>query len=425
VEKPREIAVQVLLERQKGEYIESLLDFALKKHALKSEDRGFLQELVYGVVRWEFTLDWLIGQKTGGKPQKEMVQILLRLALYQMFWLERVPSYAAVNETVEICKSNGLHAQAKFVNALLRGYDRERAATQQRLLDLKSTKPALGYSHPEWLWRRWEMEWGSQRTTRLLDWNNSPPPVFARVNTLKTTAEKLLKTWNEEGVKAQPVHLDWISEEIVFRLEGYPSLARLRSFMDGFFYVQDPSTLLAPTLLDARTGDSILDLCAAPGGKTTFIAQLIQNEGRVVAEDIDRGRLKMVEENARRLGATCVSIEASGDRGAGFDRVLVDAPCSNTGVMRRRVELRWRIQPEEIKRLAQTQLGLLQAAARRVREGGVLLYSTCSLERDENQSVVGKFLAENNTFTLNHERALTPMNDGFDGAYCARMLRRA
>jgi 16S rRNA (cytosine967-C5)-methyltransferase len=423
VEKPREIAVQVLLERQKGEYIESLLDSALKKHELKSEDRGFLQELVYGVVRWELTLDWLIAQKSGGKLQKEIVQTLLRLALYQMFWLERVPSYAAVNETVEICKKRGLQAQAKFVNAVLRSYDREREMTRQRLSELKGTKPAIGLSHPEWLWRRWEKEWGSERAIRLLEWNNSPPAVFARVNTLKTSAADLLKIWSVEGVKGEAVNLGWVAENTVFQLESYPSLARLRSFMEGLFYVQDPSTLLAPTLLGAQTGESILDLCAAPGGKTTYIAQLIKNDGRIVAQDIDPKRLKMVQENAERLGANCVITEGADD--ALFDRVLVDAPCSNTGVMRRRVELRWRIEPEEIKRLAHTQIKLLQVAAERVRVGGVLLYSTCSLERDENQVVVGRFLAENNVFTLDHERQLTPMSDGVDGAYCARMVRRA
>ena len=417
--------MQVLLERQKGEYIESLLDFALKKHALKSEDRGFLQELVYGVVRWQLTLDWLIAQRTDGKPQKEIVQTLLRLALYQIFWLERVPSYAAVNESVEICKKNGLQAQAKFVNAVLRGYDREREPTRQRLIELKQSKPPIGYSHPEWLWRRWEKEWGTKPAIRLLEWNNSAPAVFARVNTLKTNAAELLKIWAEEGVVTDPVAADWVARDTAFRLETYPPLAGLPSFVNGLFYVQDPSTLLAPTLLGPRAGESILDLCAAPGGKSTYIAQLIQNNGRVVARDIEPARLKMVEENATRLGATCITTASTPAEEAMFDRVLVDAPCSNTGVMRRRVELRWRIQPQEIKRLAQTQIKLLQTVANRVRTGGALLYSTCSLERDENQAVVGKFLAENNSFTLDHERQLTPMSDGVDGAYCARMIRRA
>ncbi|MGZ8937641.1 MAG: 16S rRNA (cytosine(967)-C(5))-methyltransferase RsmB [Limisphaerales bacterium] len=425
MEKPREIAVQVLLERQKGQYIEGLLDSALRQNELKSEDRGFLQELVYGVVRWELTLDWLIAQRTDGKPQKEVVQNLLRLALYQMFWLDRVPSYAAVNETVEICKRSGLQGQAKFINAVLRSFAREVETTRQSLDKLKRSKPAIGHSHPEWLWRRWEKQWGVEKAVRLMEWNNSPPPVYARVNTLRATAEDVAKVWQDEGVVVEACEWEWVPKGIVFRLASYPPLARLKSFEKGLFYVQDPSTLLAPAMLEAKSGESVLDLCAAPGGKTTYIAQTMGNIGEIVAQDIEPARLKLVEENVERLGATCIKIGEQASDGRSFDRVLVDAPCSNTGVMRRRVELRWRIKPEEIKRLAVTQMNILREGAKRVRVGGVLLYSTCSLEREENQAVVGQFLAENNGFTLDRERELTPMKDAVDGAYCARLLRRA
>jgi 16S rRNA (cytosine967-C5)-methyltransferase len=423
VEKPREIAVKVLQERGKGDYLENLLDAALKRHELKNEDRGFLQELVYGVVRWEMTLDWLIAQKTGDKPQKEIVQNLLRLALYQMFWLERVPSYAAVNESVEICKRAGFVPQAKFINAVLRGFGREDVMTRQRLQELKRARPALGWSHPEWLVRRWEKQWGVEKVARLLEWNNSAPSVFARVNTLRTSAEDLQRRWSGEGVVAESVEFPWVPNDLIFRLKSHPALGALGSFQQGFFYIQDPSTLLAPGMLQVSGGETVLDLCAAPGGKTTFIAQLMRNSGCIVAQDIDPARLRLVQENAERLGATFVST-ASIEVEMLFDRVLVDAPCSNTGVMRRRVELRWRIQPEEIKRLALTQMNILKAAAKRVRVGGALVYSTCSLERDENQAVVGQFLAEHNAFSLDSERELTPMQDGVDGAYSARLVRK-
>ena len=426
VEKPREIAARILRERNKGQYVETLLEEALKKSALHSADRGFLQELVYGVVRWEMTLDWLIAQKTSGKPQKEMVQNLLRLALYQMFWLERVPSYAAVNETVEICKRSGLEPQAKFINAVLRAYGREADLTRARLEELRQSKPPLGFSHPEWLWRRWEKQWGPEKATPLMVWNNSPPPVYARVNTLKINGTELAKVWAEEGVNAKATEWPWVSGDLVFRMEGLGSLANLPSFQKGYFYVQDPSTLLAPRMLAAEKKQSILDFCAAPGGKTTYLAQLLSNDARILAQDLEPARLKLVEENAARLGAACVLTDPSQfESEAMFDRVLVDAPCSNTGVMRRRVELRWRIQSEEIKRLALTQAKILRTAAQRVKPGGYLVYSTCSLEREENQLVVGQFLAENNAFTLDEERELTPMKDAVDGAYCARLLRRA
>ena len=422
MEKPREIAAELLLQRQKGAFVETLLDSALAKTSLKSEDRRFLQELVYGVVRWELTLDWLIAEKTAGKPQKEIVQNLLRLALYQLFWLERVPSYAAVNETVEICKQHGLDPQAKFINAVLRGYGREMELTRQRLEELRLRKPWLGFSHPEWLYRRWEKQWGAQKAVRLMEWNNSAPPTYARVNTLKTDADALAGRWAGEGVIFEEASWRWIPAKTVFLLRGHPPLQEVATFREGWFYIQDPSTLLAAHLLEAQKGDSVLDMCAAPGGKTTYIAQLLGNEGQVIAQDIEPERFKLVEENAARLGASCITTGGF-DSHAQFDRVLVDAPCSNTGVMRRRVELRWRIKPEEIKRLSITQLEILKKAAERTRPGGVLVYSTCSLERDENQEVVGQFLAATKDFRLDREVELMPVNDGVDGAYCARMKR--
>lgn len=424
-EKPREIAVNVLSERNQGAFVETLLDAALAAARLKPEDRRFLQELVYGVVRWELTLDWLIGQKTGGKPQKEIVQTLLRLALYQMFWLDRVPSYAAVNETVEICKQRGLEPQAKFINAVLRGYGREGDLTRRRLHALRDSSPSIGFSHPEWLCRRWMKQWGGEKTRSLLEWNNTPPPTYARVNTLKTGSDSLAKAWANEGVGFEAAAFPWVPDGTLFRLLNHPPLATLPSFLEGYFYVQDPSTLLAGEMLQAQRGETIMDLCAAPGGKTTYIAQKMKNEGAVHARDLESSRLKLVQENAARLGATAVSIGGSEAMPASYDRVLVDAPCSNTGVMRRRIELRWRIKLEEISRLASTQLTILNSGAERTRPGGVLVYSTCSLEREENQQVVGKFLALDNRFRLDAESELVPMTDGVDGAYCARLVRRA
>ncbi len=341
------------------------------RRALSPADRGLCQELVYGVVRWQATLDWLIARKTGGRAQKPALQILLRLGLYQIFWLDRIPDHAAVNETVELAKRNGFGAQAGFVNAVLRGYLREADATQKLLADLKISQPALGWSHPEWLVARWQKRWGLERAAHLLDWNNTPPKTFARVNRLKTDAGKLLAKWREENVEYDFVRRDRLEENLVFELKSHPPLATLESFRHGWFYVQDPSTLLAACKLGAQPGETILDLCAAPGGKTTLIAQLMNNQGRIVALDNSRERLKLLEENCARLGVTCVETVLSSALHAqpptAFDRVLVDAPCSNTGVMRRRVDLRWRIQPAEIQRLRDRQLDLLKQAALRIK----------------------------------------------------------
>jgi 16S rRNA (cytosine967-C5)-methyltransferase len=221
------------------------------------------------------------------------------------------------------------------------------------------------------------------------------------------------------------VRRDWLEENLVFELKSHPPLSSLASFRDGWFYIQDPGTLLAVCKLGPQPGETILDFCAAPGGKTTFIAQLMNNQGRIVAQDVSEERLKWIQENCARLGVTGVETVLPStlnlQPSTGFDRILVDAPCSNTGVMRRRVDLRWRIQPAEIERLRAAQLDLLQQAATGVKPGGVLVYSTCSLEPEENQEVVKQFLTGHSDFKLESERELLPFADNVDGAYVAQL----
>ncbi|HEY3931303.1 MAG TPA: 16S rRNA (cytosine(967)-C(5))-methyltransferase RsmB [Verrucomicrobiae bacterium] len=424
---PRQIAARILQQRNSaGEFVEDLLERALADAQLSSADRGLCQEIVYGIVRWQSTLDWLIARKTNGREQKPALQNLLRLGLYQIFWLDRIPDHAAVHETVELAKQNGFGPQAGFVNAILRGYLREADETKKLLADLKISNPAIGFSHPQWLVEKWQKKFDAEKTLQLLEWNNTPPKTFARVNTLKIDAGKLIGKWREENVEYDFVRREWLEENLVFELKSHPPLNSLASFRDGWFYIQDPSTLLAVRELDAQPGETILDLCAAPGGKTTFIAQLMNNEGKIVACDISAERLKLVQENCTRLGVTCVETTQNSKlktQNLKFDRILADAPCSNTGVMRRRVDLRWRISAEEILRLRQTQLDLLNQAAVNLKPGGVLVYSTCSLEPEENSEIVKEFLREHSEFKLESERELLPFVVNVDGAYVARILR--
>lgn len=495
---PRQIAARILSQRlASGEYTENLLETALAASRLSPADRGLCHELVCGVVRWQATLDCLIARKTDPARQpRPALKNLLRLGLYQIFWLDRVPPHAAVHETVELAKSSGYGAQAGFVNAVLRGYLREEQEIKKILADMKISQPALGWSHPEWLVEKWRKQYGDEATRQLLAWNNTPPKTYARLNVLKfrgtrggqakspdanleigdwkfTDAGDLLARWREEKVEYDFFTRDWTGENLVFELKSHPSLATLGSFRDGWFYLQDPSTLLSPALLDPQPGEFILDLCAAPGGKTAFLAQLMNNQGRIIASDLDANRLKLVRENCTRLGVTCVELRVSNlsrphpdplpqereqpatafvspaaivanparnfpvkleqllplpageGRGEGelFDRILMDAPCSNTGVLRRRVDLRWRIQAREIERLRAAQLDLLRQAAPQLKAGGILVYSTCSLEPEENSGVVKQFLAGNNGFALETERQLLPFADGVDGAYVARLKK--
>ena len=452
---PRQIAARILSQRQNSrEFTENLLETALATTRLSPADRGLCHELVCGVIRWQATLDCLIARRTDPARQQRPALInLLRLGLYQIFWLDRIPPHAAVHETVELAKHSGYASQAGFINAVLRGYLRETDAIRKILADMKVSQPALGWSHPEWLVEKWRKTFGDEKTRQLLEWNNVPPKNYARVNALKFGVEKasstgagagpesgprpnpgaattrppgmkdagdLLTRWREEGVEYDFFTRDWTGENLAFELKSHPSLSRLDTFHDGWFYVQDPSTLLAPVILGAQPGETIWDACAAPGGKTTFIAQLMNNEGKIVASDSDPTRLKLVKDNCTRLGVTCVEATVT-PREAQFDRILIDAPCSNTGVLRRRVDLRWRIQQTEIERLRTTQAGLLEQSVAQLKPGGVLVYSTCSLEPEENSEVIKQFLAAHPEFKLETERQLLPFAEGVDGAYVARL----
>jgi 16S rRNA (cytosine967-C5)-methyltransferase len=332
-----------------------------------------------------------------------------------------------VHATVETAKALHYADHAGFINAVLRTALRDESQLRQALTELKATNPAAGYSHPEWLVQRWQERYGAEQTVKLLEWNNSPAKVFARANTLKVEPGKLLEFWRSDNVTYNFVFKEWLEENLMFEFKSHPPIEEMRSFKNGFFYVQDPSTLFAVDMLAPKPGERVLDLCAAPGGKTTYIAQRMKNEGQLVATDSSPERLELLKENCERLGVTCVEIAPlsmiNPQLSTPFDRVLVDAPCSNTGVLRRRVDLRWRAKPEEIERLRKEQLELLQRAAELVKPGGVLVYSTCSLEPEENAGVVEEFLKRNTDFSVDESGDILPTRDGFDGAFAARLGR--
>ncbi len=422
-QRPREIALRLLRQWDTAEArADALLAEALP--AVAARDRALCQELFYGVLRWRATLDWLIAQRAPDRHQAPLVRDLLRLGLYQIFWLDRVPDHAAVHETVALTRACDVGHAAGFINATLRGCLRDRDSLRTALERLALTQPALGFSHPDWLVTRWMARWGDARTRALLQWNNLPAVNFVRPNPLRDG--DLSARWTAAAVKHNPVHFDWLTAPM-FRVGDPGPVSGLPGYEEGLFYVQDPGTLLAVSLLAAELDEDILDLCAAPGGKATAIAACLQNTGRVVACDVDRQRLARLQENCRRLGARCVEPlhVAQLPPRAVFDRVLVDAPCSNTGVLRRRVDLRWRLQSRALAQACATQRDLLARAAGHVKPGGVLVYSTCSLESEENGEQTAAFLAAHPKFSLEVERTLTPSDDSVDGMYAARMRREA
>jgi 16S rRNA (cytosine967-C5)-methyltransferase len=413
----RELALDLLNRWPRSSTMaDELLEQALAGSSLTQADRAFVTELFYGCLRRKLSLDFLLAQLATKAPRPIVANVLI-LGLYQLFYL-KTPAHAAVNETVALAKTHSGVAEAKFVNAILRRAQRESDALRAKLGDTCQREPWIYYSHPEWLWNRWAARFGTDHTAALCDWNNRPPALYLRVNTLKTST------------KPADVLVEPTEHPLCWRVTDTAGLFRAQSFATGEFYVQDPSTLVAVDVLDPQPGDAVLDMCAAPGGKTTYIAQKMQNRGRIIAADSTSSRLALVGENCRRLGVQIVATLACEGthldrclRGEEFDRVLVDAPCSNTGVLRRRADLRWRLTEEEIARLGALQVKLTESAAKFTKRGGVLVYSTCSLEREENEGVVEAFLKSHKEFALETTRSLFPPRDGVDGAFVARFRR--
>jgi len=278
-------------------------------------------------------------------------------------------------------------------------------------------------SHPQFLVERWRQRFGAEYTEALCKWNNRPAPIYGRINRIKTDPETFLQLYPNSG--PLPGNPDFIE------FKTLPKAALDR----GHCYIQDPSTAIACQLLDPKPGERILDACAAPGGKTAYLAQLMQNRGVIIACDRDRERLQILKDNVGRLGATIVHAvrhDWTSDRPPReilsippFDRVLLDAPCTNTGVMSRRIDVRWRLRPEDFSRMSNEQLIISRAVLRLLKPGGILVYSTCSVELEENEEVVRRIVAEMPVVRLEAERNSLPFRDDFDGAYAARLTRTA
>lgn len=373
-----------------------------------------IMEIVYGVIRRRRTLDWLIGHMTRRKPSAG-VAALLMTGLYQLLWMNE-PDYAVVDETVHIAHDLCGRPQAGMVNAVLRRLVRERAQWTEAVADA-----SLGVreSHPDLLVRRWKKHFGEASAMRMMQWNNTPADVTVRRLTGRVTHEDFLS--RHEPLAPHP-----------FRPERYYTVPRgrrveaLDGFADGDFIVQDPSTAPAVEALDTRPGESVWDACAAPGGKTIALADAMRNRGRLVATDRDADRLKRLRENVRRTGCDIIDISIldavkNVQRQAPFDAVLLDVPCTNTGVLRRRPDARWRFDEKTLKQTVRLQYRLLDHGAAAVRPGGRLVYSTCSVEPEENHDLIADWLQHHPAFTLDREIQLLPGEHGTDGAYAARL----
>ncbi len=443
MDKARDTAVRILHEvHEKGAYANVALVRELRRAELPDRDRRFVTELVYGAVKAGDTLDWIL-RRYATRPLKKiepMVRDILRLGIYQLFYLDKVPASAACNTSVDLAKKYSNAGTAKFVNAVLRAAVRE--PEKAKFPSGKGhgvEELALQSMHPYWLVKRWVKELGFHAARDLCVFNNGEAPLSLRTNTLKASREELLQRLADSGAEAEVS--PWAPEGVIVTRHG--SLDALVPLQQGLCQVQDESSMLVAHIVDPKPGEFIIDCCSAPGGKTTHMAALMQDKGRIVAGDVYEHKLARIEENAQRLGISIIETVLLDAREVGeeyfamADRVLVDAPCSGLGVLRRKPDARWNKTAEEIAALPALQLEILTSAARAVKAGGVLVYSTCTIEPQENQEVVQAFLAANPEFTLENTGAFLPGNkredkmiqvyrkiDGTDGFFIARMRRK-
>jgi len=441
---PRRIAWQVLLAVEDGAFADAALGAALSGVRLDARDRGLATLLVYGTLAWQGLLDHVL--KHLGRAAAKLdapIRVLLRLALFQLVKLDRVPPFAAVDTAVELSKTVKDGAASGMINALLRRFLREGKPLALPHEADRVAYLALATSHPHWLVEHWRSELGDAEAAALLAADNTPAPTVLRTNTARASRERLLAALADAGVAARPT--SFAAHGVILEQPTDPTL--LPAWRDGWFAIQGEASQLVVALLGAPPGARVLDVCAAPGGKALAAAEAVGAAGRVVALDRARGGLRHLRGEAGRLGVGLATVQADAtqlplDPTLRFDAVLVDAPCSGLGTLRQHPEIRWRRRPHDLVALAALQRALLAAVAAYVRPGGTLVYATCTIARQENDAVLEAFLAAHADFApdgatpylpaaahalLDGRGALRtfPHRDGLDGFFAMRLKRSA
>ncbi|QUH26217.1 16S rRNA (cytosine(967)-C(5))-methyltransferase RsmB [Serpentinicella alkaliphila] len=438
--KDREIALKILHTiDSKGAYSNLAINKELKDKNISNLDRGFITELVYGTLENNIYIDYVIEKFSTTKLNKINLWTIniLRLGIYQIMFLDKVPDFAAVNESVNLAKKFSTKTSG-FTNAILRNVlrNKEKIELPDKQKDFVKYL-SVKYSHAEWMVKRFMSYFTKEFTEDLFKANNERPDLYLRINTLKTNIEACIKSLEEKNIEVK--RNDYIEEAIT--VKGINQLDELEEFKLGHIHVQDFGSMLVSRVLNPKEGEYIIDVCCAPGGKTTHMAQLMNNNGKILARDIYDHKLKLVKDNSKRLGVTIIETEVFDgmklDEGLieKADKVLVDAPCSGLGIIRRKPEIKYRKKADDLKELRKMQLSTLHNAAKYVKIGGELIYSTCTIDPNENESVIEEFLKEKNDYKLvaiegfdDFKRKdgtiqLYPNIHNTDGFYIARLKR--
>jgi 16S rRNA (cytosine967-C5)-methyltransferase len=399
----REVALETLLAIEKNQaYSNLLLNKMIEKHQLSSKDVGLLTEIVYGTIQRRDTLDYFLSPFLKKPSKLEVwVKVLLRLSLYQMLYLDRVPDRAAIYEAVEIAKKRGHKGIASMVNGVLRAVQREGVPSLEKIAD-PVERLAVETSHPIWLVKRWVKQFGMDEARKMCETNLLPPEQTARVNIARITVEEAIERLRQEGVE---VTNGDVAPEAIKAVKG--NLAHTLAYKEGYLTIQDESSMLVAKALGAKENEYVLDSCAAPGGKSTHIAELMHNTGQVVSLDIHDHKVKLIQEQAERLHLTNIQTKVLDSRKVSeyfekesFDKILVDAPCTGFGVLRRKPDIKYAKTENDIRQLAKIQREILAAVAPLLKKGGILVYSTCTIDQEENSDVIEDFLRHHPQFNL-------------------------
>lgn len=400
----RDVAVETLLQIEKNQaYSHLLLNSMIKKHKVNEKDIALLTEIVYGSLQRRITLDYfLAGFLKKAKKVEPWVQILLRISIYQMVYLDRVPERAILFEAVEIAKHRGHKGIASLVNGVLRSVQREGIPDVEQISD-PVERLSIKTSHPQWLVEKWMNQFGLEETEKMCETNLLPPTQTARVNQMKLTVDELLLDLNNKGIMAEPGDL---AEDGIKGMKG--NLALTDAFSEGLLTIQDESSMLVARALDPQREEKVLDACAAPGGKSTHIAERMNGTGIVHSLDLHEHKVKLINQQADRLDLQNIQAEAFDSRKvlerfekASFDRILVDAPCSGFGVIRRKPDIKYTKTQDDVLKLAELQHKILQEVSPLLKSGGMLVYSTCTIDQEENGDVIETFLENNPEFVRN------------------------
>ena len=416
----RQVAFAALRSIQRGAFADVVLEKMLRQSDLTAVDRRLVTELVYGSIRRQRTLDALIEQLAKKKTQPPELRLILHLGLYQLRYLNQIPASAAVDTTVNLAKQNGFNGLAGFVNGMLRQYVRSSQAGDPLVLPPETSPEAaiarigIQQSYPDWIVQVWADQFGIETAAQICEQLNRPPHIDLRINPLKTTIAQVEAAMQAAGIAVQQVPL------LPQALRLPPSagaIQQLPGFAEGWWTVQDSSAQMVSHLLDPQPGETVIDSCAAPGGKTTHIAELMQDQGVIWGCDRHQSRLRKLQQNAERLQLHSISLQVGDSREMTqfakpepqADRVLLDAPCSGLGTLHRHADARWRQTPDSVTELAQLQTELLHQSASWVKPGGVLVYATCTLHPLENEAIVQTFLQQHPQWQIEPPIATSPM----------------